>query len=338
MVGKNYFEFATENGFLGGADDTFRGLRVDDDGHKANVVTVEPGGIIEGQQGPTASGSRAIVRGAEGTVKTYLASKGLLRLLRGTFGDAVITTPMGATLTRQYVFTTSNVASAVSFISYIGREMKNGGVDHDVYEGGQITEFRLAQALLPNSGASDAGIAKAEWDLNYAKVNRSASAHMSRTYVTPELYYTQGECTLRIGASLEDLTDECLNKFDLKVPTEIDVEDNCIRPSVTRDLAVRGGLPAPMLGLGWTYKNRTYYDAYLDGTILAFQAAWVASDIEIETGHNPSITVDIPAIQFTGSTPEMGEGKTTQDLPARVLWNETDPMITVTVVTSDTAY
>lgn len=340
MVGKNYFEFAPESDYGVAPSSGWKGIRVSDDGHKANVLTLAPGGIVRGQQGPQVDGRRAVPRDATGTVKTYLMSNGLGAWLRAGFGNAVLSTPAGATDARKMVFTTTSAASAFSLATILGREMKSGSVDHDTHVGGQIVETRFMQSLAPESGGVDEGsLAKVEFDLAYQKLDRAFAAHSSTTYVVPDLYYSIGECTLSVGPDLEDLDDECLNKFELKIPQGLDTNDQCINASLIKDKAVRGSLPAPTLGLAWTYKSRTYYDAYLDGTIMAFRAKWENPNIEIEDGFSPSVTIDIPAFQLSGDTPQMAEGaKTTQDLPAEVLHNGTDPMITVTVITSDTAF
>lgn len=341
MVGKNYVEFAPESVYGTAPTPGWKGIKVADDGHKANVLTLAPKGITRGQQGPTVEGRRAVPRDAAGTIKTYLMSNGLGAWLRAGFGSAVLSTPAGATNARKMVFTTTDAASAFSIATQIGREMKSGGVDHDTYVGGQITETRFMQSLAPESGGvTEEGLAKVEFDVAYQRMDRAFAAHGSTTYIDPDLFFSIGEATLFIGADLESLTDRCLNKFEMKIPTGLDTNDQCINGSLVKEKAVRGSAPAPTLALGWTYDGREYYDAYLDGEILAFRALWEAPEAyEIEAGFVPSVKIDVPAFQLSGDGPQMSEdAKTTQDLPADVLHNLVDPMITVEVITSDTAF
>jgi len=341
MVGKNFVSIGDETTF-GTFASTLRTYPVKSDGAKTAVLTMGPDGILPGQQGPSAVGARSTVLGGTAPIETYLASKGMGLLLRGVFGDAVVTTPEDATDTRQHVYTSGPAGSTRSFSRQTGREKKDGTVDPDSMVGGQISEFRLGQDLAPvNGGVGDTGLATVGFDFDFAGLARETAALTSWTVPSPEAYFGVGECTLSIGADLESLAAECLNKFGFKFPTGLDFEDRCIRPGLTRDKATRGSLPAPTLDLGWTYKNRTYYDAFLDGTVMAFRAKWdlTPSGIEIEEGFSPSVTLDLPAIQFTGDTPEMSkDSRTTQALPARVLWNGTDPMVTLTLITSDTTY
>ncbi len=340
MVGKNFVDIATESAFATAPATGWKGLRVADDGHKARVATYQPGGIVRGQQGPQFTGAHTVTRGGTGTLKPYLQSNGLGQLLRATFGSAALTTPVGATLARQMAFTTTDAVSAYSLATQIGREMLGGTIDPDTYVGGQVTEMRLSQAIGQASGSGDEALAKLEFDLDYADLSRATAAHGSSTYDTVDLFFGSAECTLSIGPAGGSLDDKCLNKFELKLPTGVDVDPACIGPTF-REEGPRGSLPQPMLSLGWDYAARTYYDAFLDGTEMAFQAVWepAGTAYEIESGFNPKVTLDIPLIRFVGDTPEMSsDKKTSQGLEAEIGHNGTDPMVSLTIITSDTAF
>ena len=258
--------------------------------------------------------------------------------LRAAIGAPTITTPSGATLARKHVYAWSSTASTFSLATIVGREMTDGNVDHDVYTGGQVTEFKMAQGLGPDGGGvtSDT-LATCEFAVDYAAVDRAKAANGSTAYPDPLLAFGLGECTLSLGPDLGDLDPECLNKFEATFPTGLDLANRCISGSLAREKATRGEIPKPTLSLGRRYKSRALYDAFLDGAVMAFRAEWVGPT-EIETGFPPSVRLDIPAIRLTGSTPQMSEdAATTQDLPAEVLWNGTDPLATLTLVTTDTA-
>lgn len=338
MAGKNYVEIAHEATFATAPASGYRGVEAADDGHSVNVLTSQRSGIRRGQQGPLSLGAQTTVRGGAGTIKTELLSNGLGFLLRAVFGDPVITTPVGATAARKHVYATSDLASAFTLSTIIGRELQGGAVDHEVYTGGQVTEFKLAQGLGPDGGGSTSDTnAKLEFALDYAKIDRVKTANGSTTYPTPLIAFGLGEATLSLGPDLENLENDCLDKFEFVYPTGLDLSTRCISASLAREKAYRGSLPAPTLGLGRKYDNRDLYDAFLDGDFMAFRAEWVGP-VAIEDTTFPSVTLDVPSIRFTGSTPQMSqENSTTQDLPAEVLWNGTDPMVTLTLITTDTA-
>lgn len=338
MAGKNYVEIAHETTFATAPSTGWRGVEAADDSHQANVLTQQRSGIRRGKQGPMALGASSIVRGGTGTIKTHLLSNGLGLLLRAAIDAPTITTPSGATLARKHVYAWSSTASTFSLATIVGREMTDGNVDHDVYTGGQVTEFKMAQGLGPDGGGvtSDT-LATCEFGVDYAAVDRAKAANGSTAYPDPLLAFGLGECTLSLGPDLGDLDPECLNKFEATFPTGLDLANRCISGSLAREKATRGEIPKPTLSLGRRYKSRALYDAFLDGDVMAFRAEWVGPT-EIETGFPPSVRLDIPAIRLTGSTPQMSEdAATTQDLPAEVLWNGTDPLATLTLVTTDTA-
>ncbi|MCU1356385.1 MAG: hypothetical protein JWM89_1803 [Acidimicrobiales bacterium] len=337
MPGKNYANIALETTYGTPATTGYQGIRVADDGHESNVLVLQPGGIVYGAQGPETDGRRAVERDATGALKTYLPSAGILKMLQCTFG-APVTTELVEDEAYQYVFETSDIASLSSITTQIGRTFKAGGADRDTYAGGMVKEFRLAQAKAPaGGGTSDEGLAKTEFDMDYQRRVPGFAVHLP-TYPTPELYHSVGGLTFSIGTSLapEDLVAECIDSWALKYPTEIETDDTCAS-SLLKDKPTRAGVPKPTMDLGWTYKHRDYYEAWLAGEVLAFQALYEpAGAIEISAGIKPSVTWDIAAFGFTGKTPQMSESaKTKQDLPTDILWNRTNPMIRCTVVTSD---
>lgn len=341
MVGKNYLDIAPEATYGVAPATGWKGIAVEDHGgHTVDVSTLQPKTMVYGQHGPTVTGRRTVEKGAKGTIKTYLASTGLLLLLRAWAGDVVKTT-LEADEAYEYVFTTTNAMSTHSLATQVGREFGGGTMDRDTYVGGQIGELRLMQAMLATgTGVSDEGLAKVEFDLDYQKRDPDLAQKLP-TYPDPELYMSAGDCTISIGADLDTLDGddvECLKSWSLKAPTGASFDPECM--SVHRDKASRGALPAPTVEMEWVYKTRDYYDAFLAGEILALRSVWTPSGaIEISDGIKPSVTVDIPAFALTGETPETAnEGKTQQKLPGDILWNETDPMITITVVTSESDY
>ena len=339
MTGKNYLNLALESEFGVAPATGWRGVAVEDlGGHKIDVRNMQPKAMIYGQQGPSTRGRRTLEGGAKGMIKTYLSSTGILAQLRLAFGEAAVT-ELVPDAAYQYVFSSAGIPSD-SIAVQLGREFGGGGQDRDTLVGGQASELRFAQTLLPaSSGTSDEGLAKLELDVDYRKRDAAAIERLP-TYPDPELYNSVGECKIQVGPDLGSLADECLRAWAFKYPTGLVFDDPCVS-SVYRNKAARVALPMPSLDMEWTYKTRDYMDAYLAGDVLAMRASWqptsevylLAPDIF------PSVTIDIPAFQLTGDTPEeSADNKTTQKLPADVLWNETDEMVTVTVVTSEADY
>lgn len=337
MAGKSYFEYAPELVFNELPETGWRGIRTADDTHKARILQTMLKGIQEGAVGSVLDGMTTIDRGGVGTIKPYLAYRGLGALFATAFSTATITTPDGATLARKMTFELGETASTRSIASMVGRELKSSAVIHDAFAGGQIPELRMSQALGPVSGDGEASLARCEIDLDYVSHPLDAPEHESRTYPSAGGYYSVRDLVLEIGPTLNDLDAECLSKFDLKIPFGLGLDPTCIGPNL-RDLATMDKPEDPTLALAWTAKNRDYYDAYLLGTPLAFRATWTGRT-EIEEGILPYIQVSIPAFIFTGDDPvSSSDGPTTQELPGRVMNNLVDKRITVEMVTADHAF
>lgn len=337
MAGMHYLNIAREDTYGTAPTTGWVGCGVENlGGHTPIVATQQPQMMVYGQHGPSTRGRRTQERGATGSIPTYLGSRGLLPLLDATFGYPVDVELLEAGAW-QATYETSSAASLVSLAVQVAREMKGAGLDRDTFVGGQVGQMTLTQGLAPTtSGVTDEGLSKIAFDMNYQRRDPAVPERLP-TYPDQELYYNGGDHSLLIGADLLNLEDECLNEWTLTVPTGVDFEDRCISTQV-RDQATRGALPGPTMQMAWTYKGRKYYDAWLDGEILALRSRWEPTgDLFITgTATKPSFTVDIAAFALNGDTPnESPTESTKQNLPTDVLWNETDPMIRITVVTGE---
>lgn len=335
-----YVTIAEENIYGTPPASGWQGFPVYSDDHKANVRTLQSEAIVDGEQGPSAAGRRSVVLDAQGKIATDLASAGMVKLYRALFGPPV-TTVLSPGKAWQHVYTTKDVASAVTLSTQVGRPFTGGGDDRDTYVGGAVTEGRFSQPPPPDSAGTGAdGLARLELDVDYrTMLDPTAHAQHLPTYAVAELLFSVGTFSAQIGADLDDLADECLRQWELKLPTGVDTKDRCAS-SLLKDQPTRADLPAPTMDAGdWPYKLRDYYDAYLAGDVLALRAAWTApAAYELDTGIVPSVTFDVAAFGFNdaNATPQMARNeRTKQQLPMAVLHNGVDPMVTMTVVSSD---
>lgn len=340
MGSNHYLNLAREGTFNEAPTSGWGGVAVTDLGtHSPIVVTQQPQTMVYGQHGPSARGRRGIVRGGTGTIKPYLQSAGLQVLFDAVFGPPAEVTELEPGLAWEYRWETSNVASAVSVSTQVARELKAGGIDRDTFTGGQVTQMMLAQAKPPmTSGVTDEGLAKLEFEVNYAGFSPSTPERLP-TYPDPELVFSGADLTMWIGETLDSLEAECLDSWQLTVPAGLDIENAACMSSIVRDLAGRGAMPEPKIEASWTYKGRDYYNAWLNGQILATRARWEATGVEIAPAIVPSLQVDIAAMGMTGETAtESRTESTKQNLPSDVLWNHEDPMVAVTVVCSEAPF
>lgn len=342
MPTKNYLNLAREGTFATAPSTGWHGVAVEDlGGHVANVPVLQPKTMKYGQQGQSALGRRSLIRGAKGALKAYLEtpSRPLLDLLEASFGEPTVTT-LAAGEAYEHVFSTGGTLPLLTLAAQVGREFKAGGQDRDTFTGGQIEKVSMSQGMTPmSSGVTDEGLAKIQFGLDYAKMFPGVtSTERLPTYVDPDAVFSGGDWTFLIGADLDNLEAECVDGFGFEFMPGLNFDDAACASTLTRDQAGRGAMPSAKMTSSWTYKGREYYDAWLNGTVLAARSAYEVASLWLdgdETIH-PSFTIDIAAFGLTGDGPkESADSATKQDLASDVLWNEDDDMVTVTVVCSD---
>jgi hypothetical protein len=62
------------------------------------------------------------------------------------------------------------------------------------------------------------------------------------------------------------------------LPTNLDVEDWCLRRGTGRHEPTRQGTPAPSGTINWRYQDPTYFDAFLAGEVFELTANWLAPE------------------------------------------------------------
>lgn len=338
MARKNYMNIAFESVFGTAPATGWTGLVVEDlGGHNPVVANQQAAGMMYGQQGPLVSGRRTNIVGGGGEIKPWLefSSLAMLMLLELSMGapdvDEVVADEVWS-----YAFSTGKPVSTKSLASQVGREFKDGTQDRDTFVGGQVETWTLAQGMGPSSsGTSDEGLVKSVFKMNYRTLARAVAEHLP-TY-SSTFPYAGSDWTHSVGPDLESLVAECLDSWGLEFSPGLAFEDAKCATSAIRDKAGPGAMPSIKVTGAASYKNREMYDAWLDGDVLALRARWEPAGVFLDTDETvaPSFTVEIPAFGMDADpTPkEQKEGATKQDLPRMAMWNGTDDMMTVTVVT-----
>lgn len=187
-------------------------------------------------------------------------------------------------------------------------------------------------------GATTAAIA---YDANAATIQTAIE-----TAGVPAAYVTASggpigstPLTLTYSDTLGNVTEATINTGSVTGSTPgASVSTGTAGVSSSRHEPMRTGTPAPTGTLAWKYQGPAYYDAFVAGTEYALTAVW-QGDVAIEGTTYPSLTIEIPSLFFTGDDPEISpDSPTVQNLPFEVTDNGTDPVCTITVVTSDTTY
>lgn len=336
MAGKNWLTYAPEATFGTAPSSGWADIEVADlGGHTPVVAVQQSAGIVRGQIGPSLQGRRTIVRGATGTLKPNLTTRGMLALFAAAIGDPTITALGGGV--NRLRFDLDDQQPSTSLAVQVGREFKNGTQDKDTFTGGQPVTLTMAQGLAANSsGSSTDGIPTVELDMNYSGFQPSVTERTST--LVDSVNYSGGDFTAWVAPTLSAISaSECFNEFSIVIPTGFDFDDRCIS-TLARDRAGRAGRLLPTLQLGRAYKDRSFYNAWINGTPMAFRGTWSLTD----DGVPFKVTVEVPSMSFTGDAPqESPEAVATQGIPAEVnsitdnLGNPL-PMVSVIVETDET--
>ena len=312
----------------------WRGVETADDGHQ---VTCSPAAIRDpaGKQGaPMALGARRRSSRRHGTIRPSSSPAGGLGLLL-----------RAAIITRQST-TPSNDPGPQARLRLVGHRvdlqpgddrrprMTDGSVDHDVYTGGQVTGFKMAQGLAPAAVSPPTPGHLPEVRRHYAAVDRARP----RTAPPPTLIrcsrFGLGECTLSLGPDLGDLDRSGTGFRGPRFPTRLDLAE----PGASRVAGLKGDprrdsqadpVARPPVQVAGALR------LFL-GDVMAFPGRVGRPPPGSRPGSRRRVRLDIRR-RFTGSTPQMSEAAHYPGPARRGPVDGTDPLATLTLVTTDTA-
>jgi hypothetical protein len=325
------FLFGAESAYTTVAT-TWRRISIEADDHKSVDSELSFRGIGDGGGAPALDAFDRVAKGATGTIRTPVLTNGLGLFNRAagtSFASAVVD---GGTLAYEQITTFGDTGApanrSISTVAY--RDRADGTVDSWLHTGGMPTQVEISFAV-------DEYVMIA-YTMDYAKVERESSTP-SRTPTVPVARRIPWS---KVTATLTNLdTDasnvDCLKSGTITIPLSLDTEDYCIGDTI-KHRPTRAGLPEPTVNFEWKYRHPRYYDAYAAGIPFGLVLAAELDD-PIEDATVPSFTVEIPAFVHDANDPVTSvDDPTMQSLPGKVKWNGTDPSVTFTQITSDTAH
>ena len=312
----------------------WRAIEASSDGHKTAQEYLQHKGLRAGRAAPSVNGRRIVKQKATGTIEVPGFSNGLGILFRAAASTAASAVHSGGTLAHDQVFTWTDagVPEDRSISTEFYRDQRDGSFDAYTYSGGRVVSLEIGQTL-------DA-LLNFKFNMDYkAALLQASLPSRTPTEVDADFIYAWPDATIGLDPVGGDPNiEECVASFNLTIPNELDVDDWCLKAGTTRHQPTRMATPAPTGELTWKYQSTDYYEAFVAGTIFSLTATWEGSDV-IELTTKPSLTIEIPAIAFTGDDPELSiDAPTMQSMPFEVLDNGTDPAVTITFVTSDAAF
>ncbi|MBK7086917.1 MAG: hypothetical protein IPH53_20625 [Flavobacteriales bacterium] len=263
---------------------------------------------------------KTFIKGGGGPVNFVVLNKGFGLLLEHAIGQNTIT---GASADKTHTIIHDAAAlQGKSLTIQKGVPDVGGTVRAFTYEGGKVKNWELKANL-------DEAL-KLMLDFDFQNVlTGTALAAASYSATTEPFIFSEGALTLNAVA-------QSVRNFSIRGDNALATDRRFIGNSKAEPLA--GGL-SPITGqLDVEFEDLTRYAAWVAGTILATLELEFTSATVIPTTATPySFKITIPKLAYTGGTPAVGGPDIVQNpTPFQALYDGTNPIVTVEIVTSDT--
>lgn len=329
------FATNTPGAGYGDAVTVTRFLEFVDEGLKLDIKRVESKALRAGNRVLRTDRWGGGQRSAAGEVTFELGSKGFGLPLGQCFAiDPVVTTPSGATNTRDQTFNVvANDNSARSFTGQLGVPDVDGTVQPFTYKGCKVAEWELS---MQNDGL---GMLKMILD---AQDESTSIALAAASYAASFeiLYFSGGQVTIG-GANVDvrkiTLTGKmnyATDRFFLRAATTAGGPTLKKEPIANDYMEITGEMECEFSALA-------VYNRFVNGTLAAITVAFQGSIIEAGGGAtiNPryGLTITIPNARFDGNTPDVkGMDIVPIVVPFKALYDGSSNALTAVYRSTDT--
>ena len=302
---------------------------------KLDIDRIESKALRAGNRATRTDRWAAGRRQAAGDLSFELGSKGFGLPLGQCFGvDPVVTTPSGATSTRDQTFTVTTSDNANrSFTAQIGTPDVDGTVQPFTYKGAKVVDWEIT---MENDGL---GMLKMGTD---AQDEATSIALASASYASSFelLYFSGGQ--MSIGGALVDARKVSLkgkmsyatDRFFLRTSTTAGGATLKKEPIANDFMEITGELEVEFSAL-------THYNRFVNGTLAQIVFAFQGSIIEAGGGAtiNPrfGLTITLPNCRFDGETPDVkGPDIVPITLPFKALYDGSTSVFVAVYRSTDT--
>ena len=262
-----------------------------------------------------------IKKGAAGPLTFEVANKGFGRLWKHAIGDAVISTPGGATNTRDHTHTIGNLYNR-SLVGQFGKPDTEDTDNAFSYLGTKVTEWELTQELD--------SILMLALTLDCFDETTSETLATASYLATQELFHDE-LCQPTIDGANVDF-----KSLKIKGTNALKTDRHFIGPDSRKKQPIKAGeqvLEGEVVG---DLDNLVAYNRFVNGTIVPVVYTWTGT--LIEATFNYQLILTMPACRFTGETPGIdGPDVIEQTLPFEVLQPASGEALTLVYRTIDTA-
>lgn len=264
----------------------------------------------------------SINMGGSGSIEVDVLNKGLGLLLQGTLGTTAGPTQQAATTAYKSTFTSASADPAVSFTIQTQRSDIGGTLRKYTHHGAVITGWSLKNTV------GELLVANFDFDFEDSDTSTATAAPSYPASASP-FNWTQGVVSINSVA-----TD--VNSFELTADLGLKTDRRYVRGNSLKKQPVRSKQPVFEGSVEVDFTDDTLYDLFVAGTVFPLTATWTGANIE--STYYYTVKVTLPAVQFTGESPQAElEDVTKQNAPFKVLYNGTDPAVTIEYTSTDTS-
>ena len=261
--------------------------------------------------------------GATGSIEMDVMNKGMGLLLQHTLGTSAIA-QQGSTAAYLQTFSTNDTGGTGSFTVQSSKVDSGGTLRGFTNEGSVITGFNINQELGANTSMT----------FNFDSENEQTStAIATASYPASMTPFNYTDATIEI----DDSAVSTFTSFSLDGDLAMKTDRRFLKGSATKGQPKRAGVPSYTGTISGEFEDLTQYAAFSAGTEFKLEFI-VTQGTAIAGSYYPYFHVTMPTCKWTGSTPVASlDDMTTIDLPYTVLWDGSNPAITITYMSTDTA-
>ena len=261
--------------------------------------------------------------GATGSIEMDVMNKGMGLLLQHTLGTSAIA-QQGGTAAYLQTFSTNDTGGTGSFTVQSSKIDSGGTLRGFTNEGSVITGFNINQELGANTSMT----------FNFDSENEQTStAIATASYPASMTPFNYTDATIEI----DDSAVSTFTSFSLDGDLAMKTDRRFLKGAATKAQPKRSGVPSYTGTITGEFADLTQYAAFVAGTEFKLEFI-VTQGTAIAGSYYPYFHVTMPKCKWTGSTPVASlSDMTTIDLPYTVLWDGSNPAITITYMSTDTA-
>ena len=286
------------------------------------VERIASGGFRQGRQAQRTDRDTQIDTGASGSIETAIFDSGMGLLLEDLLGANTAPAQIGATGTYTHIFSSNTDGPEDSWTVQVVRAL-----------GSALQAFDYAGCIPTGFSMGVSNGESAMLTVNYdARSEAKNAAPTAAVYPATQAPFDWTDATLSVDGSQVEEYQSISIDGDMSFATDL----YFLRRSALKDKPRRSGVPTYSGTVSGLPTGTDEYDRFVSGDV--FPLVW-----ELNNGGAGatlrSFRVSMPAVKFTGSSPTSSpDALTSQDLPFTAFHDGASPVMTITVVTTDSAF